>query len=48
MRQLGLVTPKEDLLDFIRKNPKRLIIVDEAYGDFADESIIKRSIMKMS
>lgn len=40
----GLVTPKEDLLDFIRKNPKRLIIVDEAYGDFADESIIKEAV----
>lgn len=36
----GLFIPKEDIERIVKVNPKRMVIVDEAYIDFAGESCI--------
>jgi histidinol-phosphate aminotransferase len=36
----GLLIPKADILEILRKVPQALVFVDEAYADFAGESLI--------
>lgn len=34
------ITSREKVLELVRNNPDAKVVVDEAYGDFADESVI--------
>lgn len=36
----SIAIPKDEMEDFIRRHPDRLVIIDEAYIDFCDESVI--------
>lgn len=34
------ITPKESVIQLIKNNPNAQVVIDEAYGEFADESVI--------